>query len=218
MLDVRLKNIRRLEKEVIAYEEQEIETGKIIFYGDSGFTRWKEKFGHRPMEADLKNVINHGFGSSTAEEQLYYYERLILPWKPKAIVNMTHGNDWDAGYTAPEIIFLQSRLFEYARRDIPGIRFYVCNVRPSVKNREGGSHLRAHEIEYNELLEAYCRKHDDCTLVDHWNNPLFFVDPNRIGEYDNIREDIFIEDKIHYNQTGYDLYAEFYREILKDEL
>ena len=224
MLDVRLKNIHRLEKEVKAYEEQEILKGKIVFYGDSGFTRWSTRFGHRSMEEELAMkdgsiaVVNHGFGTSTAEEQLYYYDRLIRPWEPKVLVNMTHGNDWDAGYTATEIMTLQSRLFEYARKDFPGIRIFACNVRPSVKNREGGSNLRAHELEYNELLAQYCRKHDDCTLVDHWSNPIFFVDPNRIGEYDNIKEDIFIEDKIHYNQKGYDLYAEFWREILKDVL
>jgi len=224
MLDVRLKKLQRLEKEVVAYESQEIQKGKILFYGDSSFTRWGSKFGHRPMEEELpgKNnsisVVNHGFGTSTAEEQLYYYNRMIRPWEPRVLVNQTHGNDWDAGYTATEILFLQSRLFEYARKDMPGIRFYICNVRPSIKNREGGSHLRAHELEYNELLADYCKKHEDCTLVNHWDSPLFFVDPNRIGEYDNIREDIFVEDKIHYNQKGYDLYGQFFREILKDEL
>ena len=224
MIDVRLKNIQRLEKEVVAYEQQDIQKGKILFCGDSSFTRWNTRFGHRSMEEDLLGkdgqiaVVNHGFGTSTAEEQLYYYHRLIRPWEPRVLVSQTHGNDWDAGYTAPEILAIQARLFEYARRDLPGIRFYICNVRPSIKNREGGSHLRAHEIEYNELLAGYCRKHDDCTLVDHWSNSLFFEDQKRIGEYDNIKEDIFIEDKIHYNQKGYDLYAEFWREVLKEEL
>ena len=85
MLDVRLKNIHRLEKEVKAYEEQEILKGKIVFYGDSGFTRWSTRFGHRSMEEELAMkdgsiaVVNHGFGTSTAEEQLYYYDRLIRP-------------------------------------------------------------------------------------------------------------------------------------------
>lgn len=224
MLDVRINKLHRLEKEVVAYEKQEIQKGKILFYGDSGFTRWSTQYGNRSMEEDLIGkdgsiaVVNHGFGGSTAEEQLYFYNRMVLPWEPKALVVKTHGNDWDCGYTAAEVLFLQARLFAYARKDMPGIHFYVCDGQPSVKNREGGTNLRAHELEYNELLQEYCSKHDDCTLVSHWNNPLFFVDPNRLGEYDNIREDIFIEDKIHYNSKGYELYCKFFKEALKDEL
>ncbi|MBQ9801759.1 MAG: hypothetical protein IJW51_01640 [Clostridia bacterium] len=32
------------------------------------------------------------------------------------------------------------------------------------------------------------------------------------------RDDIFVADGVHFNQEGYDIYAEFYREVLKDEL
>ncbi|MBQ9393534.1 MAG: hypothetical protein IJU18_06050 [Oscillospiraceae bacterium] len=224
MLDVRLKDIRRLEKEVLNYEAQEIVTGKILFYGDSGFTRWSARFGNRPMEEDLAAadgsvaVVNHGFGTSTAEEQLYYYDRLVRPWKPRVLVNKCHGNDWDQGYSPAEILFLQSRLFEYARRDMPGIRIFVCDGFPCIKNRESVSNLHAQEQEYNALLADYCRRHDDVTLLSHWSSPLFFVDPERVGEYDNLREDVFIEDKVHYNQKGYDLYAKFFRDALQDLL
>ena len=224
MTDVRLKNIRRLEKEVLNYEKEEILTGKILFYGDSSFTRWRERFGNRNMEDDLRAadgsiaVVNHGFGSSTAEEQLYYYDRLVRPWRPRVLVNKTHGNDWDAGYSPEEIMSLQSRLFEYARKDIPGIRIFLLDGAPSVKNREGGTNLRASELEYNELAADYCRKHEDTTLLSHWSDPLFFRDPAHVGEYDYIREDVFIEDKIHYNQLGYDLYAAFFRKALKEFL
>lgn len=37
MLDVRLKDLQRLEKEVLKYEASETPEGKIIFYGDSVF-------------------------------------------------------------------------------------------------------------------------------------------------------------------------------------
>ena len=37
------------------------------------------------------------------------------------------------------------------------------------------------------------------------------------GEQFN-QKDIFVEDGVHFNQAGYDLYADFYREKLKEEL
>ena len=31
-------------------------------------------------------------------------------------------------------------------------------------------------------------------------------------------KDIYVSDGVHFNQKGYDIYADFYREVLKDEL
>ena len=43
-------------------------------------------------------------------------------------------------------------------------------------------------------------------------------DSSGIGNYDKICTDIFVEDRVHYNRKGYNLYGQFFREILKDEL
>ena len=225
LLDVKLRKLRRLEKEVQEYEKAEIEKGLIMFYGDSSFTRWGTRFGHRPMAEDIrmkdgsKAVINHGFGTSTAEEQLYYYDRMVLPWQPRALVIQTHGNDTDLNYTPEEIIFLQSRLMEYARYDIPGIKFYLCDTRPLVKDimKQKGV-VYHHREQYNELLREYCEKHDDCTFICHTDSPLFYNNLADVGDYDKIRTDIFVEDQVHYNQDGYDLYKEFFLQVLDDIL
>ena len=224
MFDVRLENIRWLEKEIQRYEQQEILPGKILFYGDSSFTQWQPAYGHRAMEEDLRAsdgsvaVVNHGFGTSTAEEQLYFYDRMVRPWQPRALVSVTRGNDWAAGYSAAEVLFLQSRLFEYARRDMPGIRIFACNSQPNIKSGEAGSNALSHEWEYNRLLADYCRRHDDCTLVDHWAEPTFFADPDRPHDHSNLRPELYQADKTHFNQEGYDLYAVFFRKVLKDLL
>jgi hypothetical protein len=225
MLDVKLPNLKRLEKKyVLEYEKDEIEKGLIMFYGDSSFTRWKPASGHRALGDDIrmkdgsKAAINHGFGTSTAEEQLYYYNRLVRPWEPRALVVQTHGNDTDLNYSPEEIIFLQSRLLEYARNDMPGIKFYLCDTRPLQKTMNDKYTFYYHAIQYNELLKDYCAKHDDCTYVCHTDSPLFYNDPADVGTYDKIRTDIFVEDQIHYNQKGYDLYKKFFLEALDDIL
>lgn len=225
MLDVKLGNLKRLEKKyVLEYEKEEIEKGLIMFYGDSSFTRWKPASGHRALEDDIrmkdgsKAVINHGFGTSTAEEQLYFYNRMVLPWEPRALVVQTHGNDTDLNYSPEEIIFLQSRLLEYARCDMPGIKFYLCDVRPLQKTMDDKYTFYHHIIQYNELLKDYCAKHDDCTYVCHTESPLFYNKPADVGRYDTIRTDIFVEDQVHYNQKGYDLYREFFLQVLDDIL
>lgn len=223
MIDVRL-DIKRLEKYIVEFEQEKIEKGKIMFYGDSGFTQWKPKYGHRSMEEDFRKsdgscpIINHGFGSSTAEDLLYYYPRAVRPWEPKALVVMTYSNDMDVAYTPQEIVFLLSRLFEYARKDMPGIRLYACDARPLLLKKEDKGSWYHHQMEFCQLLEEYCDKHDDCTFICHTKSPLLYNDPKDVGNYGTIREDFFEADKVHYNQKGYDMYREFFKEALKDIL
>ena len=223
MFDVNV-DLTRLEESIVKFEQKEIQTGKIMFYGNSGFTRWKtEKWGHRPLEEDIRMkdgssaAINHGFGTSTTEEQLYYYRRAVLPWKPRALVLLSYANNSTQGYSPSEMISLLARLCDYARHDIPGIKFYLCNVRPLLSYvGNPAAILRAEE--YNFLLEAYCKKHDDCIYVDHTKFPLFYNTPEDAGGYENLREELFVEDKVHYNQKGYDVYKKFFLEILDEIL
>ena len=218
--------VDRLEKEVVALEQRPIETGKIIFYGDSGFTRWGASHKMRPLEEEIrmKNgdsaVLNHGIGGCTAEELLYYYPRLVKAWKPSALVSMAFCNDRDYAYSPEEMLHLQARMFDYARRDLPGIRFFLCDVRPITKDYgdTGWRAFKSNVLKYNELVRIYCESHEDCTLVKHIDSPLFFENPADVGDYDKVRRDIFVEDEVHFNQKGYDLYGTFFRDVLRDLL
>ena len=227
MFDVRLR-VNRLEKKyILKYEQAEIQEGLIMFYGDSAFTRWSEKWGYHDMEEDIRMkdgsraVINHGFGTSTAEELLYYYDRMVKPWKPRALVLNVFSNDCDNAYSPEEIMALLERIMEWARNDIPGIKFYLCEARPLKAGIEGRViwHFQWHnmQLEYNELVNQYAAKHDDCKVVSYINHPLFFNNPEDVGDYKIIRTDTFIEDDVHLSPFGYELFAKFWREEL-DEL
>ena len=221
MYDVRIK-LDRLEKTVVGYENSPVQEGLIMFYGDSAFTRWKT------MEQDIRHkdgsqaVVNHGFGGSTSEELLYYYDRLVKPWKPQTLVVNAFSNDRDVAYTPDEIMTLQARLLEWARKDFPGIRFYLCEVRPLQLGiaEKAVWHLQwqRHQLDYNKLLAQYCAEHEDCTLVSYINHPLFFDNPENIGDYYKIRTDVFLSDQVHYNETGYEMFKEFWLEQLDDIL
>ena len=54
MFDVRV-DLTRLEESIVNFEKEPIETGKIMFYGDSAFTRWRtERWGFRMMKDDIR--------------------------------------------------------------------------------------------------------------------------------------------------------------------
>ena len=211
--------LKRLEKSVVAYEQVPTQTGGIVFYGSSGFTRWGSpisSYGHRSLEEDIPGCINRGFGSSTAEELLYYYPRLILPLKPRALVVSIVHNDRGMGYTPDEVVTNLAKLFAYARTDFPGIRLYACDCRPTLKfvTEDRLSYMQ----EFNRILKEYCDVHEDTTFVDHIHHPIWFDDPKDAGDYKKVRRDIFVEDDVHFNQLGYDLYARFMKEVLQDIL
>ena len=78
MFDIPM-DLKSLESSIVAYEQEPIEKGKILFYGHSLFTRWgSPQYGYRRMDQDIRMkdgslaVVNHGFGTSTVEELLYY--------------------------------------------------------------------------------------------------------------------------------------------------
>ena len=104
MQDVRY-GVNKFKNEVAAYEAEPIQEGLIMFYGDSAFTRWSEKFGNTNLADDIRNkdgslaAVCHGLGGSNADQLLYWYNRMVLPWKPRALVLKAYGNDTDKGYS-----------------------------------------------------------------------------------------------------------------------
>src|SRR5690606_25397199 len=115
-------------------------------------------------------------------------------------------------YSPNEVLELSERIFAYARADFPGIKFYLCAPSGNYKLISPERELRnSKRREYDTLLRDYVSRHNDCTYVSIMGSPQFFNDPSHIGNYDRMREDIFSEDKVHFNTTGYELYAEFFK-------
>ena len=222
MLEPRVR-LTRSEESIRTFEAGPIVKGKILFYGDSGFTRWKEKYETPNLEDVIRMkdgtqaVVNHGFGGSTAEEQLYYYPRAVRPWVPRALVLKAFGNDTDYAYSPAEILAIQTRMMDYARADFPGIRLFLCNAQPHVGHLSQGKSMRRMINEYNRLVKAYCELHDDVTLVDHNACPYLFEE-GKTGDPEAIRKDFFVEDNVHYNAAGYEAYRKLFTEVLDDLL
>ena len=219
MFPVRVK-LNRLEKEVLAYEQQPIVEGKILLYGNSGFTRWRDgnEYGFIPASEEIRRkdgslaVVNHGIGTSTTEELLYYYPRLVRPWKPEALVLLSYANNPSAGYSPSEVMALHQRICEYARTDFPGIRLFICDVRPLFSQADNLS-WRVNVQNFNKMLKIYAAEHDDVTLIEHSKCPDFFEE-GCMGDYSKPRRDIFVDDLVHLNQDGYTMYGRFMRQAL----
>ena len=199
-----------LENAVVKYEQEPIRKGEIVFYGPSSYTRWsRERWGHTPLREAIVGasgkpcVINRGFGSSCAEHQLYYYPRMIRPLEPKVLVYSGGGNRRAFGYTVEETWELAQRVIAYALADFPDIHIYIVGTRLRPNQTPN---IIADNERYNSMAREFAENTPNCFYVDEAAyEPLW-------------RDDIFAEDGKHFNQKGYDIYADLYREVLKDEL
>lgn len=198
-----------LENQVVAYEQEQNEQGQIVFYGPSYYTRWSEKWGHTPLRDALRGksgapcCINRGFGSSCAEHQLYYYPRMVRPLAPKVLVYCPTANNGCFGYNNEEAFELAQRVITYALTDFPEMEIYVAGCQAK---REMSAQDMADANALNAMLAEFAAKTPHC----HFFNPLAH-EPLRAPEN-------FVADGVHYNQTGYDVYTAYFKEVLREEL
>ncbi len=196
-----------LEAEVQKYEQEQVEKGQIVFYGPSNFTRWRrEKWGNTPLREALPGAsgklccVNRGFGSSCAEHHLYYYGRLVRPLEPKVLVySPMLGNGSCFGYTAEEMFELASRVVLYAKSDFPDLRVYLCGLSKNGLATEQGRW-------FNNNLRGLAEMTEGVKYV------------NEAGRKELNEPGLLMEDGVHFNNEGYRRYAEFFKDVLRDEL
>lgn len=197
-----------LEKKVRQYEQEPLEKGQIVFYGSSTFTRWDPSYGNVPLREVLLGksgkpcCVNRGFGSSCAEHQLYYYDRMIRPLEPKVLVYLGSGNYNSFGYTTEEAWELAQRVIMYALTDFPDIHVYIHGTKP-VKNMSEDYIERARK--YDAMAKEFAENTPGCYFI------------NCMDYEPMLRDDIYIADGVHNTPEGYELYADFFREKLKEE-
>ncbi|MGI6335702.1 MAG: hypothetical protein GX929_09405 [Clostridiales bacterium] len=205
--------LNRFEDTVREYESRPVETGGLLLYGSSFFTNWGYERAARHLEGVCDNTVCHGIGGGTVDELLYYYGRLVYPYKPAAIVLRTGANDLFHDYTPAEAADLTVRLCEWARTDFPRVRIIVLPIFdfPSAPSRP------KHKLfaPYNMLLKAYADRTPGVDYLDI--GQYLYTDPAYIGTFDHFR-DVFGPDGLHLTDAGYEAFAPWFRDTLKQIL
>ena len=222
--------VKRFENEIVQYEARPVETGKILLYGDSLFTRGSFTYANRHLEKGLpliedgiltkdgeKAVINHGFGTSSADDLLYYYDRMVRPYAPRALVLASGANDIGFGYSPAEVMNILATLIDWFQADFPGAPVYIIKKMPGYKNMGQTNHSTRHRKEFNELLDWYCAKKEGVSLISQFEMPFYFADPADIGDPDKLRGDIYDTDLSHFNALGYKLFIDYLQERFEKE-
>lgn len=178
--------------------------GVIVFTGSSSFTLWST------MERDLAPlpVLNRGFGGARMRDVLYYAERIILPYHPRAVVLFAGTNDIapPKPATAQQVYDSYRAFVQRVQAMLPGTPIYYVAITPTP------SRWRYWPIvqEANRLIREYTES-DPC---------LRFIDltDHLLGRDGKPERDLYRFDRLHPNQKGYAKWVAVIKPVLMSDL
>ncbi len=173
----------------------------ILFVGSSSIRMWKDMQQDFPKHA----IINRGFGGSSLPHVIDYAPEIILPYKAKKIVVYAGENDFTAADTvsAQTVAGRFQRLFFLIREAQPEVPIVFISIKPSPSR----AHLMSKMSESNHLIKAFLNEQKKAKFVDVYT--LMLDDGGRP------RTDIFLEDNLHMNRKGYDIWKKALKPHLK---
>lgn len=177
-----------VEKLTAALNETNYES-PIVFAGSSSIRFWDTKK-YFPDE----KIINHGFGGSETSDLVCYVRELILAAKPSQIFIYEGDNDLNSGKSVDLVLADMKTLLRIIKRNMPDVPVHIISPKPSIARWN----LRERYVSLNEELRAICKEREEVTFIDVWTPML--------DEEGNLKEDLFIDDGLHMNDTGYDIW------------
>lgn len=192
----------RWEKTIQKFEAEDEKTpppkNAILFVGSSSIRLWdlKKSFPDRV-------TINRGFGGSDVSDSLHFADRIVLKHKPRVIIMYAGDNDISRG-KSPERVHQDFLAFvKKVHEKQPKTQIHFLAIKPSGKRWALVDTIR----KANSLVKAECEK----------NKLLFYIDifEPMLGDDGKPRGELFVEDQLHLNEKGYQLWNQLVRASLK---
>ena len=186
------KEILRLKRRIEKLENQD---NLHVFYGSSSVRLWVN------MRKDLSplNSLNLGFGGSSFEWCLYYFDELFEQVTPSHLILYAGENDISHGTTAERVLFNFERLFEKAKRTFPTVDISVISLKPSLKRTD----LIPKILDVNRLLQRF--------ILNQPNDHYIDIFSSMLDQDNQPRSDLFLSDGLHMNKEGYAIWTKVVR-------
>ena len=161
----------------------------IVFTGSSSVRLWKdlqERFPHH-------QVLNTGFGGSQFSDLALYLDNLILDYSPTKVFIYEGDNDISAKKRLKDILNTSEKIIQTLQERRPDMEIVLISAKPSISRWK----LRGKYRRLNRKLARLASKTERVEFVDVWYPML---------EKRKLKQDIFIEDGLHMNSKGYDIW------------
>ena len=174
-------------RDALPYEPQ------TIFYGSSTIRLWETLYD------DFKDCqpVNLGFGGSTLESCVWFFERIVAPIKRAQTLFVYAGdNDLGDGRAPEEVLLFFKELVTKMNHNFPNLTWYYISIKPSISRWNIDDKIKR----TNELIEAEIKQQDHITFINIYDAML---DENG---YPNAS--LFEEDGLHLSKEGYEVWKE----------
>lgn len=200
----RSHNFDRWENEIAAYEKADQANppakGGIVFIGSSTIRGWKTLAKDFPGQ----NVLNRGFGGSQIVDATHFADRIIFPYEPKAVFLRAGGNDIHVGKSAEQVFEEYKQFVQTVHARLPDTKIFFISLCPTIARLDEADANK----ELNGLIEAFARDNAKLGYIETYDMVL--------DEKGEVRAELFVADKLHFNADGYKLLAERVKPFVKD--
>jgi hypothetical protein len=176
----------------------------ILFIGSSSIRRWLT------METDMApyRTIRRGYGGAKFTDMGVFVERLISPHQYRAIVmfvgNGVVGKEED--HTPDQIESLARHIVDVSHRHQPGAPFFLIEITPCEKRFHAWHKIRAVNARLREIALST-------------PDTYFIPTASHFLKADGTpRPELFVEDRLHLNEAGYQMWSTLIRRRLDDVL
>ena len=174
----------------------------VLFTGSSSIRLWKT------LKEDFPEltVLNRGFGGSQISDSIRYFDRIVVPYKPKLIVFYAGTNDIASKKTPEQVADDFKQFASKVRIFLPETRLAFISANPSVLRWAMDDKMS----ELNRLVEQYIQENDGK------NGKLTFLNSHDklLGADGKPRPEILRADGLHLNDEGYKVWLS----ILKPQI
>jgi len=193
----------RFEKAINQFEAQDAKRmpaqGAIVCVGSSSMRMWN---GRLASDLEPLTVIPRGFGGSNMYDTLHYADQIVIKYKPRAVLLYEGDNDIAQGIEPSHIEATFQALVKKIHQADRDIRVYVLAIKPSPKRWGMWGEMK----QANALLLKACAKDERLVYID--------IATPMLGDDGSPREELFIKDRLHMNDAGYDVWRGVVRPVL----
>jgi lysophospholipase L1-like esterase len=184
------------EKNIAAYEQADLTNappkGALLFIGSSTIVRWKSLAQDFPQQ----RVINRGFGGSEIIDATHFAERVIFPYAPRMVFLRSGGNDLNAGKSAEQVFADFKEFVAKVHSQLPETEIVFISLNPSVARWKQADKEKA----VNNLVQEFVKRTPHLQYIETY--------PMVLGPDGQPRPELFVADKLHFNEDGYKLLIE----------
>ena len=165
--------------------------GGVLFVGSSSIRLWSDL---ESQFSDLPVVIKRGFGGSQLSDCVKNLSRLVLRYRPRAVLVYAGDNDLAAGSTPAEVLHRLADFVDGVHRELPDTSIGYISIKPSPSRLALLPAIRT----TNALIREYAENDGKIDYIDVFTPML--------DSSGNPRAELFRADALHLNADGYALW------------